>query len=233
MSHNCQMNRRFGNVIYQCTNHLHLLKPSLHSQNLNFTHFCFYETNENNFEMALTLLTLAILYFQIQHGATFQILNGQTLAFRHTVRSCIRASPNSMDDDEYVTPNQVRDLRKEVQKRKNTKKLTTFILPEDEGYDNFSKQSLDELLEKLKINELVQVKGISREDKRDVFSTAEDLAMTLSEEGKFITLVETKGFSSVMYRPGDDDVKKKIIRRTSYKVIISIIVSNASTFDFF
>ena len=130
-----------------------------------------------------------------------------------------KASASLIDDDEYVSPNQIKELRKEVAKRRARRKLTQFKLPQEESHGEFTEETLAAICGLLAENELVEVRGISRDRKREVFATTEELGMALSEQGKFVSLVETKGFAATFYCPGEDDVVvgKKIVRRTSYK----------------
>lgn len=130
-----------------------------------------------------------------------------------------KASPSLIDDEEYVSPNQIKELRKEAAKRRARKKLTQFKLPEEECYGEFTEDSLTAICGLLARNELVEVRGISRDRKREVFATTEELGMALSLKGRFVSLVETKGYAATFYCPGDDDevVGKKIVRRTSFK----------------
>jgi hypothetical protein len=129
-----------------------------------------------------------------------------------------KASSSLIDDDEYVSPNQIKELRKEVAKRRARRKLAHFKLPASETFGEFTEETLTAVCNLLAKNELVEVRGISRDKKREVFATTEELGLALSEQGKFVTVVEQKGFASTFYCPGDDDVVgKKIIRRTSFK----------------
>ena len=178
--------------------------------------------------MLLRLLTLVLLQVQSSQVTAFQILGRQTFQChdgkqRFTLLSTVRhpfrleASDSFVDVEEYVTPNQIKDLRKEVSKRRKRSELVKYHIPENESHGDFTEESVVELLGLLKTSELVEVRGINRDDRRGVFATAEDLTMTLSELGTFITLIEKKGFAAVLYRPGDDDVENKIVRRTSHK----------------
>ena len=129
-----------------------------------------------------------------------------------------KASSSLIDDDEYVSPNQIKELRKEVAKRRARRKLAYFKLPASETFGEFTEETLTAVCNLLAKNELVEVRGISRDKKREAFATTEELGMALSEQGKFVTVVEQKGFASTFYCPGDDEVVgKKIIRRTSFK----------------
>ena len=130
-----------------------------------------------------------------------------------------KASASLIDDDEYVSPNQIKELRKEVAKRRARRKLTQFKLPQEESHGEFTEETLAAICGLLAKNELVEVRGMSRDRKREVFATTEELGMALSEQGKFVSLIETKGFAATFFCPGEDDevVGKKIVRRTSYK----------------
>ena len=129
-----------------------------------------------------------------------------------------KASSSLIDDDEYVSPNQIKELRKEVAKRRARRELAHFKLPASETFGEFTEETLTAVCNLLAKNELVEVRGISRDKKREVFATTEELGLALSEQGNFVTVVEQKGFASTFYCPGDDEVVgKKIIRRTSFK----------------
>ena len=129
-----------------------------------------------------------------------------------------KASSSFIDDDEYVSPNQIKELRKEVAKRRARRELAHFKLPASETFGEFTEETLTAVCNLLAKNELVEVRGISRDKKREVFATTEELGLALSEQGNFVTVVEQKGFASTFYCPGDDEVVgKKIIRRTSFK----------------
>ena len=129
-----------------------------------------------------------------------------------------KASSSLIDDDEYVSPNQIKELRKEAAKRRARRELAHFKLPASETFGEFTEETLTAVCNLLAKNELVEVRGISRDKKREVFATTEELGLALSEQGNFVTVVEQKGFASTFYCPGDDEVVgKKIIRRTSFK----------------
>ena len=129
-----------------------------------------------------------------------------------------KASSSLIDDDEYVSPNQIKELRKEAAKRRARRELAHFKLPASETFGEFTEETLTAVCNLLAKNELVEVRGISRDKKREVFATTEELGLALSEQGNFVTVVEQKGFASTFYCPGNDEVGgKKIIRRTSFK----------------
>mmetsp|Transcript_2591 Transcript_2591/g.3776 ORF Transcript_2591/g.3776 Transcript_2591/m.3776 type:complete len:118 (+) Transcript_2591:1-354(+) len=93
----------------------------------------------------------------------------------------------------------------------------------------FSDETLAEIGKALDETELVEVRSIAKDHKRQVFSTAEMLAATLemdvmnsdedsSGDVRPVVLVSTKGFSAIFYCPmADDSNPDKIVLRTSYK----------------
>lgn len=63
-------------------------------------------------------------------------------------------------------------------------------------------QGYDAILESLESNELVVVSGISKNNKREVFASTEELSYELSRQSqKDIFVVETKGFTATLYSP--------------------------------
>lgn len=121
----------------------------------------------------------------------------------------------SSNDEDYMplTPMQIKTLRKEITKRRARKQLPKEWLPESETIGPFAEDTLTTICKSLEKNELVEVRGISKDDKRDVFRTSEELAYYLSNcVEKDIERVDTKGHASVFYCPG-----KTIKLRTSYR----------------
>ena len=112
------------------------------------------------------------------------------------------------EDLDYLTPQQVKALRKEVSKRSKQRKLQS--VPFDDN-DN----CLDEAASILQTDELVQIRSISIEDKRKVFDTVESLAEELSLHMQFpVFLVDTQGHKAVYYSP----TTNKIQLRTTGKL---------------
>ena len=93
------------------------------------------------------------------------------------------ASKNDENDtqQEYLTPNQVKTLRMEASKRKAQKQLATHILSSDESIP-LSERTMSTIVSLLQDNELVEVRGISKEEKRFVRSDSERLAAELEME---------------------------------------------------
>ena len=118
------------------------------------------------------------------------------------------ASNNDENDpqQEYLTPNQVKTLRKEASKRKARKQLATHILSSDETIP-LSENTMSIIVSLLQDNELVEVRGISKEGKRFVRSDSERLAAELEMEladDRPIFLLDTKGHAAVFYCPLGD-----------------------------
>mmetsp|Transcript_15350 Transcript_15350/g.23339 ORF Transcript_15350/g.23339 Transcript_15350/m.23339 type:complete len:201 (-) Transcript_15350:1845-2447(-) len=122
---------------------------------------------------------------------------------------------SSLDDQDYMplTPMQIKTLRKEVAKRRSRKQLPQEWLPELETIGPFSEETLTKILQTLEEEELMEIRGISKGEKRDVFRVSEELAYYLASCcGKDVERIDTKGHSSVFYCPGES-----IKLRTSYQ----------------
>ena len=105
---------------------------------------------------------------------------------------------------------------KEASKRKSRKLLVqhTLVSEEDEKLDEF----LQTVCQDLEENELVQVRGISLEDKRFVYESAHQLAYDLSvvlQRG--ITVVQIQGHAVTLFSPSANPKKRKILLRTSFQ----------------
>jgi len=85
-----------------------------------------------------------------------------------------------------------------------------------------SQQSMDEISALFEKSELIEVRGVSKGQKKGLFDTANAMAESLEEEiGKPVVVVDIKGFAVKMYCPwldGEDfDTSKRIKLFTSYK----------------
>ena len=129
-------------------------------------------------------------------------------------------------DEEYelvefcVSPEQITLLRKEASKRQASKKLPKYFLPGKE----VSPETIDEISNLFDTSELIEVRGVSKENKKKVFDAAHGLAATLEDSiEKPVVVVDIKGFAVKLYCPWNDDVdeqgnaRKRIQLRTSYK----------------
>lgn len=128
------------------------------------------------------------------------------------------------EDEEYelveffVSPNQIDILRKEANKRKARKALPTFFMPAGDSTE-ISEETLQEISNLFETNEIIEVRGISKDKKKLVFDMSYALAETIEDlMEKPVVVVEVKGFSAKLYSPFDDDEQgKRIHLRSSYK----------------
>lgn len=109
-------------------------------------------------------------------------------------------------DEEFVdfpTPSQRTVLKKEASKRQARKSLVTFSLSLEESEGPFSTETLSEVWNLLAQNELVLVRGISKEHKKRIFDTAERLCAELETiQDEFpVTLLSMKGHTALIFSP--------------------------------
>lgn len=121
----------------------------------------------------------------------------------------------------FVSPEQISVLRKEANKRDKTNKLVKFFLPQEESLE-LSEQSMNEISALFEKSELVEVRGVSKGEKKGVFDVAYAMAEILEDEiiGKPVVVVEIKGFAVRLYCPWLDDEgdsSKRIKLFTSYR----------------
>ncbi|KAL7521012.1 hypothetical protein ACHAWX_005707 [Stephanocyclus meneghinianus] len=117
----------------------------------------------------------------------------------------------------FVSSEQIMFLRKEAAKRESNRRIPKLILSSQEG-DDVSQETLDEIINLFDASEIIEVRGISRDVKKNVYDAANSLAMSLEEEmGKPVVIVNIKGFAAKLYCPWDDDRNNKIQLRTSYR----------------
>lgn len=117
------------------------------------------------------------------------------------------ATDNDNDNPEpvYLSDNQIATLRKEASKRIANQRMPTLFLQESETNGDFA-ASIAEICTALTTSELVQVRGLSRDSKKQIRNVADLLAMALGVEmGKDVNLVECKGHAAVYYCPVEDD----------------------------
>jgi RNA-binding protein YhbY len=124
-----------------------------------------------------------------------------------------------LEEDECVlTPTQVKILRKEADRRKNTSTIATLVLPPDESDGSYSGDTLSSLSKLFEENELVEVRAISKERKKEARTVAERLAFRLEGEvEKPVVVINLKGHVAMLYAPFEDGHAEKIILRTSYQ----------------
>ena len=143
-----------------------------------------------------------------------------------TTPSPCRTSFSSATQLAALTPNQIKLLRKEAAKRMAGKSLAQVFLPEnndndddDDDDDMADDETLDTILQELQQHELVQVRGIARDNVRHVYAETQRMVLELnlllsSSTQTVVDCVETSGHSSILYAPADPP---RITLRSSYK----------------
>ncbi len=121
----------------------------------------------------------------------------------------------------FISQEQIGVLRKEANKRDRVKKLSKHFLPEEESM-GLSQKSIDEISALFEKSELIEVRGVSKGQKKGLFDIANAMAEHLEEEiGKPVVIVDIKGFAVKLYCPWLDgenvDISKRIKLFTSYR----------------
>ena len=125
-------------------------------------------------------------------------------------------SDNHSSEKPNLTPNQIKSLRKEMSKRRAAKKIPQIWLNDAETSGPFSDETLAGIISFLDKHELVEVRGISKDEKKMAFAVCQQLAFELSVAAdKPVDLVESKGHVGTFYCPGE--MEDRIILRSSYK----------------
>ena len=126
----------------------------------------------------------------------------------------------------FVSPVQIEFLRKESKKRESNRKLPKYTLPHEEHAMEIAPETIHEICDIFDMHELVEVRGVSNNDKKGVYYTAHALANTLEDAmDKSVVVVDIKGFAVKLYCPWDDDdeegdegrVGKRIQLRSNYR----------------
>ena len=169
------------------------------------------------------IYTLAVTAAAFQPSMRHHLSLSRSFLHQSSTTSAIQQTENIVqdEDDEYelvdffVSPEQINTLRKEAKKRQSRKKLTTFFTPPEE----VSQDTINAISALFDNNELIEVRGVSRDKKKQVFDTAYALAATLENEvEKPVVVVDIKGHAVKLYCPfTDDEQGKRIQLRTSYK----------------
>lgn len=132
------------------------------------------------------------------------------------------------DDQDYMlSPQQVKVLRKEVQKRKAKNSLKRLALTAEEGQGAFATETLERIAEVLQTEtELLEIRAISKNQPKNVKAVSELLAiqverhMDTDESFKPVFVLDIKGFSAVFYSPFLEDADlygKSIVLRSGYE----------------
>lgn len=138
----------------------------------------------------------------------------QSICFHPTHRTSIVRSvvslhalydPQTSSDEfvEFPTASQRVELKKEASKRLARKELEDFVLSQEESFGPFSTETITNLWNALSENELVQVRGIAREERKLVFGIAERICaeLELLQEELPVSLLSTKGHTALLYSP--------------------------------
>lgn len=122
-------------------------------------------------------------------------------------KTALHQSSFSASESGYLTPAHIKTLRKELNQRNAKGTLQLVYLSEDECLGPFSEESLASIVEGLRKAELLQVRGISRNDRRTVKQTTDRLALELSmESGQDVYVVDIKGHAASLYQPYPGEV---------------------------
>jgi|Transcript_760 hypothetical protein len=171
--------------------------------------------------------TLILLLCAVSFTASFQInapLSVSRWRHHHSTEPSTtsqRRTPTlalDLDDDndsvtqqDYLTPTQVKTLRKEANKRKSRKELKTLVFSDE---NNANQQHMAAIVHLLEDSELIEIRGISRNEKRHVRRNAERLAFEIEMElQRPVFLLDTKGHAATYYSPGIGDFEL----RTGYR----------------
>lgn len=175
--------------------------------------------------LLLFLFTVLLLLSLVVMVDGFQVLSSsppnrwsvqQQQQQQRSILTKVQYSTVDSSNDQAITPTQIKTLRKEASKRMARKKLPQHFFDKyDVNNDTFFK----EISQSLKENELIQIRGISKDNKRHVLATTEDfiddLSVFMQQE---VTLVEIKGFAATLFCPSDTiDTNQKIQLRSSYQ----------------
>lgn len=173
--------------------------------------------------------TLILLICAVSFTASFQINAPLSVSRWRRHHHSTEPSPSTvsqrrtptlaldLDDDndsvtqrDYLTPTQVKTLRKEANKRKTRKELKALVFSDE----NTANQHMAAIVHLLEDSELVEIRGISRNEKRHVRRNAERLALEIEMElERPVFLLDTKGHAATYYSPGIGDFEL----RTGYR----------------
>lgn len=142
---------------------------------------------------------LGVVYPFSTHHATI-------VARPTTTRQSIIFLAATTPEPVYLSDNHIATLRKEASKRLANKRMPVLFLTENETHGDFADSSLHEIAQAMSTAELVQVRGLSRDAKKQIRNVADSLAAALSVEmAKDVNLVECKGHAAIYYCPANDD----------------------------
>ena len=167
----------------------------------------------------ILLVLLLVTLFASPTACFHAVLHLRSLCATSTSSSdAICANPNSIMTPDHcdrlgVTPNQIKALRKEASRRQARNIMVMHQYNHDDPQQSYASICAD-----FEEHEMVQVRGISLDDKKFVASIAEQLSDDLSDIlMRAVTIVQIQGHAVTLYAPTADISKRKIILRTSFQ----------------
>jgi hypothetical protein len=164
----------------------------------------------------------------------------QSTAPSHPTKLQVLWDPHNAENDsglvDFPTPSQRAEIKKEAKRRQARRAMPYFSLSDEESDGPWSDETVQAIWKQLTETEMMEIKGICREDKRDVFQTGkwfcEELEELIApsgsdeveegedqEEGGIhlpVALISTKGHTALIYCPTLPlDHPDKFILRTS------------------
>jgi hypothetical protein len=149
---------------------------------------------------------------------------------------------NAENDSGYVdfpTPSQRAEIKKEAKRRRARRSMPYFSFSDDETGGPWSAETIQAIWKQLTETEMLELKGICRQDIRNVYQTAKNFCEELEEliaplgsssedegddqedqedQGSYlpVALVSTKGHTALIYCPTlPTDHPDKLVLRTS------------------
>lgn len=166
----------------------------------------------------------------------------QSAAPSHPTKLQVLWDPRNAENDsglvEFPTPSQRAEIKKEAKRRQARRAMPYFSLSDEESDGPWSDETVQAIWKQLTETEMMEIKGICREDKRDAFQTGKWFCEELEEliapsgsdevkegdredqkEGGIhlpVALISTKGHTALIYCPTLPlDHPDKFILRTS------------------
>jgi RNA-binding protein YhbY len=171
------------------------------------------------FPLLLALITSSQIpaqSFQQQLFVSHWIETGRDHARMASTLAAANADSDSGGTPEavYLSPNHISTLRKEASRRIANKRMPIIFLSDSETDAKFTDDGLAAITEAFQNDELVQVRGLSRNNKKRTRAIAESLTQELSlSMNKDVNLVECRGHAAVYYCPFADDENETSSKR--------------------
>lgn len=119
-----------------------------------------------------------------------------------------------------LTPKQIKLLRKEAGRRRSRKTLFQVWIPEEVQQDEkLTLESIESMTIPFSNQELIEVRGVSKNTSKDVHQVLVDLAECFGEHlERPVYLVDWAGHAGIFFSSNDSvDGDEKIVLRSSYK----------------